>query len=55
MIKRKLVKVDIHNDLNEFHIQLEDILHAYISLINELVSACLRFISYQQWAKIDIL
>ncbi|KAG1570827.1 hypothetical protein G6F50_005149 [Rhizopus delemar] len=30
------VKVDIHNNLNEFHIQLEDILHAYISLVNEL-------------------
>ncbi|KAI9358517.1 Translin [Pilaira anomala] len=30
------VKVDIQNNLNEFHIQLEDILHAYISLISEL-------------------
>lgn len=29
--------MDIHNNLNEFHIQLEDILHAYISLVNELV------------------
>lgn len=23
--------------MNEFHIQLEDVLHAYISLVNELV------------------
>ncbi|CEG71076.1 Putative Translin [Rhizopus microsporus] len=30
------VKVDIHNNADEFHIQLEDILHAYISLVNEL-------------------
>ncbi|GAA5794702.1 Translin [Helicostylum pulchrum] len=30
------VKVDIQNNLNEFHIQLEDILHAYISLVSEL-------------------
>jgi hypothetical protein len=31
------VKVDVHNNMQEFHIQLEDILHAYISLIGELV------------------
>ncbi|CAO3702423.1 unnamed protein product [Rhizopus stolonifer] len=30
------VKVDIHNNLEEFHISLEDILHGYISLVNEL-------------------
>ncbi|KAG2221126.1 hypothetical protein INT45_004435 [Circinella minor] len=30
------VKVDLNNSLNEFHIQLEDVLHAYISLVNEL-------------------
>ncbi|KAL1933351.1 hypothetical protein VTP01DRAFT_7441 [Rhizomucor pusillus] len=29
-------KVDTDNTLNEFHIQLEDVLHSYISLINEL-------------------
>ncbi|CAO3629473.1 unnamed protein product [Mucor fragilis] len=39
------VKVDIHNDLNEFHIQLEDILHAYISLINELSRLCVNFVT----------
>lgn len=31
-------KVDLDNTMNEFHIQLEDVLHAYISLVNELVS-----------------
>ncbi|KAI9266641.1 Translin [Phascolomyces articulosus] len=30
------VKVDLDNSLNEFHIQLEEVLHAYISLVNEL-------------------
>lgn len=30
-------KVDLDNSMNEFHIQLEDVLHAYISLVNELV------------------
>ncbi|CAO0795108.1 unnamed protein product [Mucor circinelloides] len=39
------VKVDIHNDLNEFHIQLEDILHAYISLINELSRLCVNSVT----------
>ncbi|KAI8075453.1 Translin [Gilbertella persicaria] len=39
------VKVDIHNDLNEFHIQLEDILHAYISLINELSRLCINSVT----------
>ncbi|CDS11958.1 hypothetical protein LRAMOSA04154 [Lichtheimia ramosa] len=29
-------KVDLDNTMNEFHIQLEDVLHAYISLVNEL-------------------
>lgn len=32
-----VVKVDTDNSLNGFHIQLEDVLHSYISLINELV------------------
>ncbi|KAK4516459.1 translation elongation factor EF-1 alpha [Mucor velutinosus] len=40
-----LVKVDIHNDLNEFHIQLEDILHAYITLINELSRLCVNSVT----------
>ncbi|KAI9468931.1 MAG: Translin [Benjaminiella poitrasii] len=39
------VKVDIHNDLNEFHIQLEDILHAYISLISELSRLCINSVT----------
>ncbi|CEP08424.1 hypothetical protein [Parasitella parasitica] len=39
------VKVDIHNDLNEFHIQLEDILHAYISLINDLSRLCVNSVT----------
>ncbi|KAI9008945.1 translin [Phycomyces nitens] len=30
------VKVDLHNNMTSFHIQLEDVLHGYISLISEL-------------------
>ena len=37
-----LVKVDLDNSLNEFHIQLEDVLHAYISLVNESVRSVKR-------------
>ncbi|OBZ91641.1 Translin [Choanephora cucurbitarum] len=40
------VKVDIHNDMNsEFHIQLEDVLHAYISLINEMSRLCVNSVT----------
>lgn len=37
LTRHAAVKVDTDNTLNEFHIQLEDVLHSYISLINELV------------------
>lgn len=39
------VKVDIHNNLNEFHIPLEDVLHAYISLISELSRLCVNSVT----------
>lgn len=37
------VKVDLNHTLNEFHIQLEDVLHAYITLVSELVKPWLCF------------
>lgn len=36
--REKIAKVDVSNDLNEFCIPVETVLHAYISLVNELVS-----------------
>ncbi|CAO3643605.1 unnamed protein product [Mucor hiemalis] len=39
------VKVDIRNNLNEFHIPLEDVLHAYISLISELSRLCVNSVT----------
>ncbi|KAI8987997.1 Translin [Mycotypha africana] len=39
------IKVDMHHDLKGFHIPIEDILHAYISLINEMSRLCINSVT----------
>ncbi|KAF7722127.1 hypothetical protein EC973_003671 [Apophysomyces ossiformis] len=46
------VKVDVNNDLQEFHIQLEDVLHAYISLVNELSRLAINSVTVGDYPRV---
>ncbi|KAG0172628.1 hypothetical protein DFQ30_010066 [Apophysomyces sp. BC1015] len=46
------VKVDVNNDLHEFHIQLEDVLHSYISLISELARLAINSVTVGDYSRV---